>query len=118
MQEIYSKICKISLVSQLPTNPHTWDKPNLFTNTSLCSGPSQYVTFYQSLVNADFFTSVIGPDILIKLFKVYIIFLVWAAWILFNLYLAQKQRFPVWKLTEIASFISFHEGIWLIAKTH
>ena len=29
-----------------------------------------------------FFTSVIGPDILMKVFEDYIIFLVWAAWVL------------------------------------
>ena len=102
-----------------PLRPHTciWGKPNSFTNTSLCSDSSQYASFYQSLVNADFFTSVIGPDILMKVFEDSLIFLAWAAWVLLNFYLKQKQRFLVWKFTENATFISFHEGICSIAKT-
>ena len=96
---INSKICKLYLVSWLPPDPPPvfWDKANLLTNTSLCSDSSQFLTFYQSLLNSDFFTSVIGSDILMKVFENYIIFLVWAAWVLFNFYLTQKQRFPFMK---------------------
>ena len=36
------------------------------------------------LSNAYFFTSGIGPDILMKVFEDYIISLIWAAWVLFN----------------------------------
>ena len=52
-----------------------------------------------SLANVDFFTSVIGLDILIKLFKANIMVLVWAIWALLNFYLKQKEWFPVWKFT-------------------
>ena len=62
-----------------------------------------------------FFTSGIGHDILMKVFEDFIIFLIWAAWVVFNVYLKQKQRFSVWWLTENAS-ISFHNGIWSITK--
>ena len=52
---------------QLPNPPPDciWDKPDLFKNTLL-------PTFSQSLVNADFFTSGIDIDILIKVFEDYI----------------------------------------------
>ena len=69
-----------------------WYKPNLFVNAWLCS----------------------VPDIQMELFLDYIIFLIWAAWILFNFYLKQKQRC----FTENVSLISFHEEIWSITKTH
>ena len=40
-----------------------------------------------------FFNSGIGPDILMNFLTNCIIFLIWAAWILFNFYLKQKQIF-------------------------
>ena len=58
-----------------------------------------------------FFNSWIDSDILIKKLEDYIIFFIWAAWVLFNLYLKQKQRFSVWSFNENASFISLHEAI-------
>ena len=44
----------------------------------------------------------------------YITFLIWAAWILFNLIfiLSKKKRFSVWSYTENTSFISSHERIY------
>ena len=40
----------------IPRSPnYIWDKANLFPNTSLFSDSYQYVTFYKSLANADFF---------------------------------------------------------------
>ena len=74
-----------------------WNKPNLLANTSLCSDSSQYVIiFSQSLVNANFFTSVLGPDVLINFFffffffKDCIIYLIWAACVLFDFYFRAK----------------------------
>ena len=56
---------------------------------------------FSIIVNLDFFfTSGIGPDILTKVFEYYIILLIWAAWVLFNFYLKQKQRFSVSNFTE------------------
>ena len=99
-----------------PRTPnYIWDKPNLLTNASFCSDSSKYAIFSQSLMIADFFfTSAIGPDILIKV----VTFLVWAACVLFNFYIKQKQKFSVWSFTENATFISFHEGIWSVTKAH
>ena len=67
-----------------------WDKQNLFANDSLCLDSSQYAIFSQSLINADIFTPRTDPDILMKVFGDYTIFLIWAAWVLFNFYLKQK----------------------------
>ena len=84
------------------------EKPNLLANTSPCSDSSQYAVFSQSLVQ-------ISPHILMKVFeKTTFSFFIWAAWVLFNFYLKQKQSFSVWSFTENASFISFYEGIWSI----
>ena len=112
---INSKICKIYLVSWLPQTPTCiWDKPNLFTKTSLCLDSSQFATFYQSLVNGDFFfTSVMFSW---EWLKATFYSLFGQPGFCLNFYLKQKQKFPVWKFTENASFISFHEGIWSIAK--
>ena len=59
-----------------------------------------------------FFTSAIGPDILMNVLEDYIILLLWTAWVLFDFYREQKQRFSVYSFTNYASFISFHEGLW------
>ena len=48
---------------------------------------------------------VIGPDILMNMLEAVF---VWAAWVLFDFYLKQKQRFLVWDFTENANFTSFH----------
>ena len=58
------------------------------------------------------FISGIGPDILTNVPEDRIIFLIWAALILFSFYFKQKQRFSVWSFTENAFFISFHEETW------
>ena len=72
------------------------DKLTLFNNASPCSDSSQYaIIFSQLLINADFFTSGIGPNVPMNVLEDYIIFLIWAAWVLFNFYLKQKQRFSV-----------------------
>ena len=63
------------------------------------------------LINRDFFTSEIGPDIPINMLDDCITFLIWSAWVLFNFSLEQKQMFPVWSFTEKASFISFQGRI-------
>ena len=62
------------------------EKPDLLTNTSLCSDSSQYAIFSQSLVTADFFYF-LGS---------------------LKFYLKQKEKFSVWSFTENASFMSFH----------
>ena len=59
-----------------------------------------------------FFTSGIGHGVLINVLEDSIIFLIWAAWILFDFYLKQKQGFSVWSFTENDFFIPFHGGIW------
>ena len=91
-----------------PTDPHlhNWSKPNLFSNTLLCLDFSQYaIIFLQSFVNADFFPSGIDPDILINVLEDCIILLTWAAWVLFNFHLKQKQKFSVWSFTRCFCFI-------------
>ena len=95
------KNCKTFLALRLPPDMQHF------------SHSSQYATFYQSLVNADFG---IGPDILIKVFEGYIILLISTSWLLLNFYIKQKQRFLVWSITKITSFISSHEGISSITK--
>ena len=71
---IYSRICKISLVQNSRLEQTKFVHQHL---TLLRFFPIyQYATFYQSLVNADFLNSLIGPNIQMK---VYIIF-VWVAW--------------------------------------
>ena len=42
----------------------------------------------------------------------WILFLIWAAYILLNFDLNQKKRLPVWNLTKNASFIFFHGEVW------
>ena len=39
-----------------------------------------------------FFTSGIGPGNMINVLEDWIIFLIWAAWVLFNFYLKQKKK--------------------------
>ena len=48
---------------------------------------SQYEIFPQSLITADFFTSVNVPAILMNVLEDCIILLILAAWVLFNFYL-------------------------------
>ena len=57
-------------------------------------------------------TSGIGPDILMNLLEDRIASLIWAASVLFNFYLKEKQGFSVWGFTKNTSFMSFHRGIW------
>ena len=54
----------------------------------------------------------LGPDNLMNVLVDCFIFLIWTAWISFNFYLKQKQRFSVWNLTENASFIPFQGITW------
>ena len=111
------KKCTIFLGLGLSPDPPTVLGAKLFEKTLLSSDTSQYAVFFRSLVKVDFFfTSGIGPVVLMKVFKEYIIFLIWAAWVLFNFYLKQKQILSVWRFTENASFISFHKEIWSIPK--
>ena len=52
-----------------PRTPNCiWNKPNFIANASLCSDSFQYTKiFCESLINSDFFfTSRVGPDILIN----------------------------------------------------
>ena len=42
-----------------------------------------------------FFTFEVGPDILADVLEDLIIFYIWAAWVLFDVYLQLKERFPV-----------------------
>ena len=59
-----------------------------------------------------FFTSRRGSDNMMNALEDCIIFLIWAARVLFIFYLKQKQVFSVWSFTENLSFISFHGGIY------
>ena len=115
---VNSKIRKNGVVT--PPRP-----PPVFGTNQTCSPTSRFAQILPNLQHFTnhwsmqiFFTSLIGPDILINVFEDYIIFLVWAVWVLSNFYLKQKQRLPAWKFTQNASFISFHEGMWSVAKTH
>ena len=109
-----SKNCKIFMGFAPPSRPRNciWNKPHLFAYTSLCSVFSLYaMIFSQSLMNADFYNSGIGLDILINVFEDCILSFIWlirATWVLFSFYLQQMHRFSVWSLTENACFISFH----------
>ena len=58
------------------------------------------------------FTSGIASDFLMNELEDCIIFPNWAAWILLNFYLKQKQRFSVWNFTENANFILFDGRIF------
>ena len=80
---IEGKNCKIFWrCDSTQTSNCRWEKQNFLANITLCSDSSQYAIFSQSLINAGFFTFGIGPDILMKVFEDYIIFLIWAAWVL------------------------------------
>ena len=61
------KVRKLQNFLGVVTNPRipncVLDKTNLLANTTLCSDSSQHAIFSQSLVK-------IGPDILMKVFKV------------------------------------------------
>ena len=89
---------------------YIWDKPNLFANTLLCSDSFQYVIFPQSLVDADFFISGIGPDILMKVFEDYIILFIWAAWVLLVFILSRNKSFGSGALLEIPLLSPFMKG--------
>ena len=58
-----------------------WNKLNLFANASLSSDFFQYPKiFCESLIDSIFFfTSRVGPDILINVHEDCIVFLIWAA---------------------------------------
>ena len=89
------------------------DPPTVFeTNQTCLPMPcfAKSARFCQSLINADFCISGIGPDVLMNVLKDRTIFHIWAALILFNF--LSKNRFSVWTVTENASLISFHGGIW------
>ena len=72
--------------------------------------------FFQSLINADFFTCGIDLNILIKKLKYWIIFLFWAAGFLFILfYFVKNKDFQPGSLLKIQTedlFNSCHELIW------
>ena len=95
------------------TNPRLYNcicnKPHLFVYAWLFSDSFLYaMIFYQSLIDADFFTSEIGPDILMNVLEDCIIFLIWTACVLLSFSLKQEQVFLVYSLTKNTSFISFH----------
>ena len=70
---------------------HTYSStPRLFSDSFLYA-----MIFYQSLIDADFFTSEIGPDILMNVLEDCIIFLIWAACVLLSFSLKQEQVFLV-----------------------
>ena len=58
------------------------------------------------------FFSGIGPDNMRNIFEEWIIFRISAAWVLFNFYLKQKQKFSFWSSTEYSFLISLHGRIW------
>ena len=84
----------------LPTSSYAW----ILSNMQKCS-----LNLWSIQI---LFTSGISPDILINMFEDCIVFIIWAAWAVFNFFLTQKQRFLVWSFSENVSFISFHGGIW------
>ena len=60
------------------------NKPNLYTNISLFLDSFQYAKiFSESLINSYFFSSVVGPDILINVLEDFIVFLILAAYLSF-----------------------------------
>ena len=63
------------------------------------------------MINADFFTSGISPDILVNVLEDCIMFLAWVARVLLNFYLKQKQMYSGWSFNENANFSSFHGRI-------
>ena len=58
-----------------------------------------------------YFTSGIGLANLMNVPEDCIAFLIWAAWVLLNFYLKQRQTFSVWNFTKNVSFISFYGRI-------
>ena len=111
---------KCSGVTTPPRPPIcVWNKPNLVANALLCSDFSQYVIFFPSLFNARFFTSGIGSDNLLNVFKDWIIFFIWTAWVLFNFYLKKKTdfQFGVWLRIHLHFLPSRNLGIHRICST-
>ena len=89
--------CKIFLELQLPPRliDCAWNKPNLFTNALHCSCSSQYGIIAQSLISPIINHIPIIFSLLEKAMNMledFIIFLVWATWVLFNLYLEAKTN--------------------------
>ena len=68
-----------------------------------------YDNIFQIVDQSSFFTSGICPDILMNELEDYVILLTCAAGILFNFYLKQNQRCPVWNLTENASLLNLFQ---------
>ena len=101
----------IALYPQSPTvfgTNHT-----LFTYTSLSSESCQYtIIFSKLLINADFFASGIGFHFVINVFKDCIMFLFWAANVLFSFYLKQRHGLQVQSFTVNTYFISFPGKTW------
>ena len=120
-----NKNCKIFHVHFVEgfTTPQSaqlhWEQTTLIHLLIALLGSQCTILFFQPLVNADFFISGIDPDILMNVLKYFIIFLIWASWVLFNFHLKQKQRFSVWSFTETVSLISSHGRIWSrYSETH
>ena len=89
------------------------DPPTVFGTNQTCLPTSRFVQILPNMQYFSnqwsmqfFFTSGIGPDILMKVFEGYIIFLIWAASVLFKGFQSGA----------LLNTISFHEEIWLITK--
>ena len=105
------KLGKFSWGFDFPRPFHCiWNKLNFFGNISLCLISSQYAIFSRLLIKTNFFSG-IGLDLRMNVLEDCIIFLIWAAWALFNFYLIENKRFSVWSFTEDTSIISFQGGI-------
>ena len=91
---INSKICKIYLVSWLPPDLHMYSRQTKLIHQHLTLLGFFPVCNILPIIGQwrFFFTSVIGPDILMKVIEGYIIFLVWTAWILFKFFILNKNK--------------------------
>ena len=112
------QIAKCSWGCADPSTPDfIWNKLHLFTNNLLCLDSSHYATYTFQIIDLNQCRFPPPPFLFLNRSSYpdewdCIIFLIWAACVLFNFDLKQIQWFLVWSFTENTSFISFHGTIW------
>ena len=89
------------------------DPPNVFVTSQTCSPTSHFAQILPvcnifPIIVQILFTSGIGPHVLLRVFEDFTIFLIWAACVLFNFHLKQKQIFSKRKAVRKLSGISFN----------
>ena len=122
----YGKACVFFPINQVQMREKFQNFPGITTSPN---PPTVFGTNWTSLLTPSFagflsnmqYFPIIGqcrffkfwnrPWYLMNVLGDWIIFLIWVAWVLLN-FIFRKNRLSFWSLTEKASLISFHGGIW------